>query len=206
MDQIHLSTRTIRRNQNVYPLGSRAVFLPARVPSFPAPALVGGQRLLSVLRPGGWQIIAVLCRWCNLPTKIHSWSNREAGAVIENYDTTSLQSTCIGTITNSLKKFTYNITLPVISDKITTVTTPGSTITSFVSLNISSVYEVTETTFIYKGEFAANTTTAFFKDDEFPSSVTLASTTSANSSVLTSSKTSITGPTPSVTSSPSGER
>ena len=73
------------------------------------------------------------------------------------------------------------------------MTTAGSTVTSIVSLNSSSISEVTETIFVYAGIAAANPIIAVFQSDEFPSSVTLASTTSANSSML-------------VTSSPSGEQ
>ena len=118
--------------------------------------------------------------------------------------------TCFGEITNSLKKLIYNLTTPTVSYEYPVVTTAGSTVTGVTSRNISSVSEVTETIFVYKGTLAANPIIAVFNGDEFPSSVTLASTISANSSMLTSilttSKTSIAGPTPSVTSSPSGEQ
>ena len=80
------------------------------------------------------------------------------------------------------------------------MTTAGSTVTSAFDLNILYVSEVTETIFVYTGELAADPIIAILTGDESPSSVTLASTTSANSSMLTSSKTSITGPTPSKTS------
>ena len=83
------------------------------------------------------------------------------------------------------------------------MTTAGSTVTSVIFLNSSFVSEVTETIYIYKGSFAAEPITLVFEDVEISSSVTLASTTSANSSMLTSSQTSITGPIPSVAASPS---
>ena len=96
---------------------------------------------------------------------------------------------CSGEITSSLKKFSYNITTPTVSYEDT-----------------ESVSEVDETIFVYRGYFAAEPTNLVFEDVEISSSVTLASTTSANSSMLTSSQTSINGPIPSVAASPSGQQ
>jgi len=87
-----------------------------------------------------------------------------------------------------------------------TAITAGSTVTPPVSPNISYFRERTETIFVYTGMLAANPVIVQLKDNEIPSSVTLASTTNANSTMLISSKTSTTGPTSSVASLPSSEQ
>lgn len=92
------------------------------------------------------------------------------------------------------------------TDMFLTTITAGSTVTLPVSTNILYYGRRTETIFVYTGMLAADPVIVQLKDNEIPSSVTLASTTNANSSMLISSKTSTTGPTSSVASSPSSEQ
>lgn len=74
------------------------------------------------------------------------------------------------------------------ADMCSTAITAGFAVTRLVSHNLSYVTERTETIFVYTGMLTADPVIVQFEDNEIASSVTLASTINANSSMLISSR------------------